>query len=49
VTNAEIARHAAKRLLELDAFNAPAHMVLCNIYAANGQHVEEEDELEGCH
>lgn len=39
-TNAEIARRAAKRLLELDPLNSPAHVVLCNIYAANGQHVE---------
>ncbi|KDO42110.1 hypothetical protein CISIN_1g007519mg [Citrus sinensis] len=39
--NAEIAEHAAKRLLELDPLNAPAHVVLCNIYAASGRHVEE--------
>ncbi|GMY29824.1 pentatricopeptide repeat-containing protein At1g32415, mitochondrial isoform X2 [Fagus crenata] len=31
----------AKRTLELDPLNAAAHVVLCNIYAANGQHVEE--------
>lgn len=40
-TNAETARHAAKCILELDPLNAPAHVVLCNIYAANGWHVEE--------
>ena len=40
-TNAETARHAAKCILELDPLNAPAHVVLCNIYAANGRHVEE--------
>lgn len=40
-TNAEIATHAAKRLLELDPLNAPAYVVLCNIYAANDQHEEE--------
>ncbi|CAB4309756.1 unnamed protein product [Prunus armeniaca] len=41
-TNAEVARYAAKQLLELDPLNAPAHVVLCNIYAANGQHIEEK-------
>ena len=40
-TNAETAWRAAKRTLELDPLNAAAHVVLCNIYAANGQHVEE--------
>ncbi|KAJ4728764.1 Pentatricopeptide repeat-containing protein [Melia azedarach] len=40
-TNAKIAEHAAKQLLQLDPLNAPAHVVLCNIYAANGQHAEE--------
>ena len=40
-TNAETARRAAKCILELDPLNAPAHVVLCNIYAANGWHVEE--------
>ncbi|KAK9266898.1 hypothetical protein L1049_027157 [Liquidambar formosana] len=40
-TNAEIARHAAKQLFEQDPLNAPAHVVLCNVYAATGQHVEE--------
>nr|XP_023885818.1 pentatricopeptide repeat-containing protein At1g32415, mitochondrial isoform X2 [Quercus suber]XP_023885819.1 pentatricopeptide repeat-containing protein At1g32415, mitochondrial isoform X2 [Quercus suber] len=40
-TNAKIARRAAKCILELDPLNASAHVVLCNIYAANGRHVEE--------
>ncbi|KAK3014831.1 hypothetical protein RJ639_008307 [Escallonia herrerae] len=33
-----VARSAAKWLLELDPLNALAHMVLCNMYAATGQH-----------
>ncbi|XP_062073762.1 pentatricopeptide repeat-containing protein At1g32415, mitochondrial [Humulus lupulus] len=41
-TNAKIARQAAKQLLELDPLNAPAHVTLCNIYAANDQHEEEK-------
>ncbi|KAI9181539.1 hypothetical protein LWI28_015939 [Acer negundo] len=41
-TNAEIAKSAAKRLLELGPLNGPGHVVLCNIYAANGWHVEEQ-------
>ncbi|GAV87295.1 PPR domain-containing protein/PPR_1 domain-containing protein/PPR_2 domain-containing protein, partial [Cephalotus follicularis] len=41
-TNNEIASRAAKRLLELDPCNAPAHVVLCNIYVANGQLSEEK-------
>ncbi|XP_062028387.1 pentatricopeptide repeat-containing protein At1g32415, mitochondrial [Rosa rugosa] len=41
-TNAEVAKYAAKQLLELDPLNAPAHVVLCNIYAANGMHIEEK-------
>lgn len=41
-TNAEVAKYAAKRLLELDPLNPPGHVVLCNIYAANGQHIEEK-------
>lgn len=40
-SNAKIARRAAKQLLELDPLNAPGHVVLCNICAANGQHAEE--------
>ncbi|XP_031279904.1 pentatricopeptide repeat-containing protein At1g32415, mitochondrial [Pistacia vera] len=39
--NVDIAEHAATQLLELDPFNSPAHVVLCNIYAMNGQHAEE--------
>ncbi|TXG63048.1 hypothetical protein EZV62_010042 [Acer yangbiense] len=41
-TNAEIAKFVAKRLLEMDPLNGPAHVVLCNIYVANGWHVEEQ-------
>ncbi|KAK2985036.1 hypothetical protein RJ640_016956 [Escallonia rubra] len=33
-----IARSAAKWLLEWDPLSALAHMVLCNMYAATGQH-----------
>jgi hypothetical protein len=40
--NADIAQHAARRLLELDPLNAPAHVALCNIYAACGKHIEEQ-------
>ncbi|KAJ4845736.1 hypothetical protein Tsubulata_044688, partial [Turnera subulata] len=36
------AKRAARRLLELDPLNAPAHVVLCNIYAARGEHIEEK-------
>eukprot|EP00257_Ricinus_communis_P009743 XP_002528772.2 pentatricopeptide repeat-containing protein At1g32415, mitochondrial isoform X1 [Ricinus communis] len=39
--NADIAKRAATRILELDPLNAPAHVLLCNIYAASGQHIEE--------
>ncbi|MFQ6667120.1 hypothetical protein Gotur_033245 [Gossypium turneri] len=41
-TGAEIAKHAARKLLELDPMNAPAHVVLCNIYAARGLHMAEQ-------
>ncbi|KAF7828525.1 pentatricopeptide repeat-containing protein [Senna tora] len=40
-TDADVARHAAKRLLELDPFNAAGHVTLCNIYAASGRHSDE--------
>lgn len=40
-TDADVARRAAKRLLELDPLNAPGHVTLCNIYAANNRHIEE--------
>ncbi|KAK7307737.1 hypothetical protein VNO77_41063 [Canavalia gladiata] len=40
-TDADVARRAAKRLLELDPLNAPGHVALCNIYAANDRHIEE--------
>ncbi|PIA63946.1 hypothetical protein AQUCO_00201336v1 [Aquilegia coerulea] len=36
--NADIAKLAAQRILELDPTNAPAHVLLSNIYAAAGQH-----------
>ncbi|XVF13546.1 hypothetical protein REPUB_Repub08aG0216800 [Reevesia pubescens] len=41
-TDAGIAKHAARKLLELDPMNAPAHVVLCNIYAARGLHMAEQ-------
>ncbi|KAK3428870.1 hypothetical protein EUGRSUZ_E00312 [Eucalyptus grandis] len=40
--NSEIAARAAKKLLELDPLNAPAHVVLCNVSAANGQYLDEK-------
>lgn len=40
-TDARIAKHAAEKLLELDPTNAPAYVVLCNIYAARGLHMAE--------
>ncbi|KAK7309094.1 hypothetical protein RJT34_05562 [Clitoria ternatea] len=40
-TNADVAWRAAKRLLQLDPLNAPGHVTLCNIYAANDRHMEE--------
>lgn len=40
--NSEIAARAAKKLLELDPLNAPAHVVLCSICAANGRYVDEK-------
>ncbi|CAI8589071.1 unnamed protein product [Vicia faba] len=40
-THADVARRAATRLLELDPLNAPGHVTLCNIYAANDKHLEE--------
>ena len=39
--NMGVARRAAKRLLELDPLNVPAHVVLCNLHASIGQHAEE--------
>ncbi|KAF8379134.1 hypothetical protein HHK36_028563 [Tetracentron sinense] len=39
--NVATARRAAQRVLELDPLNAPAHVLLCNIYAATGRHCEE--------
>ncbi|XP_050231112.1 pentatricopeptide repeat-containing protein At1g32415, mitochondrial [Mercurialis annua] len=39
--NSEIAERAATRILEMDPLNAPAHVLLCNVYAANGRHIEE--------
>ncbi|XP_071722351.1 pentatricopeptide repeat-containing protein At1g32415, mitochondrial [Rutidosis leptorrhynchoides] len=41
--NNEVASMAAKSLLELDPMNAPAHVALCNMYAASGRRVEEEN------
>ncbi|KAL4384323.1 hypothetical protein GQ457_15G008670 [Hibiscus cannabinus] len=42
-TGAEIAKHVATKLLELDPMNAPAHVALCNIYAARGLHMAEQN------
>ncbi|KAG9450701.1 hypothetical protein H6P81_010666 [Aristolochia fimbriata] len=42
VKDVTIARHAAKRLFELDPLNTPAHVLLRNIYVANGDRGEEE-------
>ncbi|XP_057456648.1 pentatricopeptide repeat-containing protein At1g32415, mitochondrial-like [Lotus japonicus] len=39
-TDADVASRATKRLLELDPLNAPGHVTLCNIYAANDRHIE---------
>ncbi|MED6171467.1 hypothetical protein PIB30_040986 [Stylosanthes scabra] len=39
-TDVDVARHAAKRLLELDPLNVPGHIALCNVYAANNCHIE---------
>ncbi|KAL2348242.1 hypothetical protein Fmac_002242 [Flemingia macrophylla] len=40
-TDEDVARRAAKRLFELDPLNAPGHVALCNIYAANDRNIEE--------
>lgn len=40
-TDADVARRAAKRLFELDPLNAPGHVTLCNIYAANDRNIEQ--------
>ncbi|CAJ1928893.1 unnamed protein product [Sphenostylis stenocarpa] len=40
-TDIDVARRAAKRLFELDPLNAPGHVALCNIFAANDRHIEE--------
>ncbi|XP_020987838.1 pentatricopeptide repeat-containing protein At1g32415, mitochondrial-like [Arachis duranensis] len=39
-TDVDVARHAAKRLLELDPLNIPGHVALCNVYAAKACHIE---------
>ncbi|MED6117283.1 hypothetical protein PIB30_108538 [Stylosanthes scabra] len=39
-TDVDVARHAAKRLLELDPLNVPGHVALCNVYTANNCHIE---------
>lgn len=41
-TNAEVAKRAAEKFLQLEPLNAPVHVLLCNIYSFNGQHVEEQ-------
>lgn len=40
-TDADVASRAAKRLFALDPLNAPAHVALCNIYAAIDRNIEE--------
>ncbi|KAK7367694.1 hypothetical protein VNO80_09712 [Phaseolus coccineus] len=40
-SDTDVATRAAKRLFELDPLNAPGHVALCNIYAANDRHIEE--------
>ncbi|GMH09253.1 hypothetical protein Nepgr_011094 [Nepenthes gracilis] len=40
--NNEIAKCASNRLIKLDPLNAPAHIVLCNLHASDGQYHEEE-------
>ncbi|KAK7252722.1 hypothetical protein RIF29_36884 [Crotalaria pallida] len=40
-TDADVASRAGKRLFELDPLNAPGHVTLCNIYAANDRQVDE--------
>ncbi|KAK9106487.1 hypothetical protein Syun_022498 [Stephania yunnanensis] len=39
--NVCIANNAAKQVLQLDPTNAPAHVLMCNIYAATGQRRKE--------
>ncbi|KAI9123040.1 hypothetical protein K1719_005929 [Acacia pycnantha] len=39
-TYSNVAKHAAKRLLELDPYNAAGYVAVCNIYAASGRHIE---------
>ncbi|XP_058104191.1 pentatricopeptide repeat-containing protein At1g32415, mitochondrial [Magnolia sinica] len=39
--NADVGKRAALRILELEPLNAPAHVLLCNIYAATNQQREE--------
>ncbi|GMQ04494.1 hypothetical protein CsSME_00049891 [Camellia sinensis var. sinensis] len=40
--NAEMAKRAAQKLLELDPLNVPAFVALRNIYVATGCHIEEQ-------
>ncbi|XP_068663881.1 pentatricopeptide repeat-containing protein At1g32415, mitochondrial-like [Aristolochia californica] len=42
VKDVVIARRVAKRVLQLEPLNAPAHILLRNIYVANGEHRKEE-------
>ncbi|XP_011621721.2 pentatricopeptide repeat-containing protein At1g32415, mitochondrial [Amborella trichopoda] len=39
--NVAIGKRAMEHVLHFDPLNAPAHVLLCNIYAANGRHDEE--------
>ncbi|XP_054805082.1 pentatricopeptide repeat-containing protein At1g32415, mitochondrial [Prosopis cineraria] len=40
-TDSNVAKHAAKRLFELDPVNAAGYVTLCNICAVSGMHIEE--------
>ncbi|XP_028751589.1 pentatricopeptide repeat-containing protein At1g32415, mitochondrial [Neltuma alba] len=42
-TDTHVAKHAAKRLLELDPLNAAGYVALCNICATSGRHIEGTD------
>ncbi|KAL5973688.1 hypothetical protein ACLOJK_030344 [Asimina triloba] len=39
--NADVGKRAALRILEFEPLNAPAHVLLCNLYAATNQQREE--------
>ncbi|XP_077244915.1 pentatricopeptide (PPR) repeat-containing protein [Tasmannia lanceolata] len=41
-TNVAIGKRVAQRVLMIDPLNTPAHVLLCNMYAASDQHREEK-------